>query len=230
MKDLDPAALACLAALADDGNFERAAQRLSITQSAVSQRLRTLETQVGQLLVVRSRPLRLTEPGKVLLRFARQLQAMRADVAHELGMDPGSGQRLAIAVNADSLATWVMPALDGLVRAGVSLELVVDDQDIPRNYVARALRDAGYDVAQARDGIEAIEQLHTACPDLLITDNRMPGMSGDALIAEARDRVPELAILRISGGGDGEHPRAPTLYKPFDPDALLAAVQELLPG
>ena len=108
--------------------------------------------------------------------------------------------------------------------------LVVDDQDIPRNYVARALRDAGYEVSHARDGLEAIEQLHTACPDLLITDNRMPGMSGDALIAEARERFPELAILRISGGGDGEHPRAPTLYKPFDPDALLAAVQEVLPG
>ena len=135
MKDLDPAALDCLAALADDGNFERAAQRLSITQSAVSQRLRTLEAQVGQLLVVRSRPLRLTEPGKVLLRFARQLQAMRADVAHELGVDAAAGQRLPIAVNADSLATWVMPALDALVHEGVSLELVVDDQDFTHDWL-----------------------------------------------------------------------------------------------
>jgi len=108
--------------------------------------------------------------------------------------------------------------------------LIVDDQDIPRNYVARALRDAGYEVSHARDGIEAIEQLHTACPDLLITDNRMPGMTGDALIAEAKDRFPDLPILRISGGGDGEHPRAPTLYKPFDPDALIDAVRELLPA
>jgi len=135
MKDLDPAALDCLAALADDGNFERAAQRLSITQSAVSQRLRSLEGQVGQLLVVRSRPLRLTEPGKVLLRFARQLQAMRADVAHELGVDAAAGQRLPIAVNADSLATWVMPALDALVHEGVSLELVVDDQDFTHDWL-----------------------------------------------------------------------------------------------
>lgn len=135
MKDLDPAALECLAALADDGNFERAAQRLSITQSAVSQRLRALEAQVGQLLVVRSRPLRLTEPGKVLLRFARQLQAMRADVARELGVEATSGQRLPIAINADSLATWVMPALDALVHAGVSLELVVDDQDFTHDWL-----------------------------------------------------------------------------------------------
>jgi len=85
MNLLDPAALESLAALAEAGSFERAAQLLSITQSAVSQRLRALETQVGQLLVVRSRPLRMTEPGKVLLRYARQLQALRADAARELG-------------------------------------------------------------------------------------------------------------------------------------------------
>lgn len=137
MKDLDPAGLDCLAALADDGHFERAARRLSITQSAVSQRLRTLEAQVGQLLVVRSRPLRLTDAGKVLLRFARQLQAMRADVALELGTGsgPDSGQRLPIAVNADSLATWVLPALDPVVQAGASLELVVDDQNFTHDWL-----------------------------------------------------------------------------------------------
>ncbi|MBW8845557.1 MAG: LysR family transcriptional regulator ArgP [Burkholderiales bacterium] len=133
MNEFDPAALDCLAALADEQGFERAAQRLSITQSAVSQRLRALETQVGQPLVVRSRPLRLTEAGKVLLRFARQLQALRVDVARELGERIAPQSRLAIAVNADSLATWVLPALDGLVqqglREGYGLELVVDDQD-----------------------------------------------------------------------------------------------------
>ena len=133
MQDLDTAALDCLAALADDGSFERAAQRLAITQSAVSQRLRALEAQVGQLLVVRSRPLRLTEPGKLLLRFARQLQAMRADVARELGQQVHTQARLPIAVNADSLATWVLPALDALVQQGLDdgfgLELIVDDQD-----------------------------------------------------------------------------------------------------
>lgn len=133
MKDLDAAALDCLAALADELSFERAALRLAITQSAVSQRLRALEAQVGQPLVVRSRPLRLTEAGKVLLRFARQLQALRADVARELGERLAPQSRLAIAVNADSLATWVLPALDELVQAGLregfGLELVVDDQD-----------------------------------------------------------------------------------------------------
>ena len=133
MSPFDPAALECLAALADGGSFERAAQLLSITQSAVSQRLRALETSVGRLLVVRSRPLRLTEPGKVLLRHARQMQALRADIARELGTVLGADERLPIAVNADSLATWVLPALDGIAQAGqregFGLELIVDDQD-----------------------------------------------------------------------------------------------------
>ncbi len=133
MNLLDPAALECLAALAEAGSFERAAQLLSITQSAVSQRLRGLETQVGQLLVVRSRPLRMTEAGKVLLRYARQLQALRADAVRELGASPMREERLPIAINADSLATWVLGALDPLVQAGqrdgYGLELIVDDQD-----------------------------------------------------------------------------------------------------
>ena len=133
MNLLDPAALESLAALAEAGSFERAAQLLSITQSAVSQRLRALETQVGQLLVVRSRPLRMTEPGKVLLRYARQLQALRADAARELGATQTREERLPIAINADSLATWVLGALDALVHAGqregYGLELIVDDQD-----------------------------------------------------------------------------------------------------
>ena len=133
MNAFDPAALDCLAALADTGSFERAAQQLAITQSAVSQRLRVLETGLGRLLVVRSRPLRLTEPGKVLLRYARQMQAMRADIARELGAGQAQDERLPIAVNADSLATWVLPALDPVVHAGqrdgYGIELVVDDQD-----------------------------------------------------------------------------------------------------
>ena len=129
LRPLDPATLDCLLALIDEGSFERAARRLSITQSAVSQRLRALEDQLGQRVLVRERPLRLTAAGTVLLRHARQMQAMHGDLARELGaLSPPAGQ-VAIAVNADSLATWVLPALDPLVREGVSLELIVDDQD-----------------------------------------------------------------------------------------------------
>jgi LysR family transcriptional regulator (chromosome initiation inhibitor) len=135
MKNLDPAALDCLAALVDEGSFERAAHRLAITQSAVSQRLRALEVLVGQPLVVRTRPLRLTGPGQVLLRHARQWQALRGDVARALGWRSDAEDRVPIAVNADSLATWVLPALQPVVDAGLSLELVVDDQDFTHDWL-----------------------------------------------------------------------------------------------
>lgn len=135
MEHLDPGALVCLIALVDEGSFERAARRLAITQSAVSQRLRALEVQVGQPLVVRSRPLRLTGSGQILLRHARQIQALHADVSRELGERGHALERVPIAVNADSLATWVLPALQPLVDAGVSLELVVDDQDFTHEWL-----------------------------------------------------------------------------------------------
>lgn len=139
MDALDPAALECLAALADAGSFDLAARKLAISQSAVSQRLRALEAGLGRLLVVRSRPLRLTEAGKVLLRYARQMQAMRADISRELGAALAHDERLPIAVNADSLATWVLPALDPVVQAGqregYGLELIVDDQDFTHDWL-----------------------------------------------------------------------------------------------
>lgn len=139
MNALDPAGLDCLAALAEAGGFERAAQMLAITQSAVSQRLRTLENTVGHVLVVRSRPLRLTEPGKVLLRYARQMQALRADAARELGATLNREEKLPIAVNPNSLATWVLPALDPLIQRGLvegfGIELVVDDQDFTHDWL-----------------------------------------------------------------------------------------------
>lgn len=161
MNAFDPAALECLAALADAGSFDRAAQQLSITQSAVSQRLRSLETALGRLLVVRSRPLRLTEPGKVLLRYARQMQAMRADLSRELGATLGQDERLPIAINADSLATWVLPALDAVAQAGLrdgfGLELIVDDQDFTHDWLREgAVLGCVSTVAEALRGCSAV--------------------------------------------------------------------------
>ena len=77
MSTYDPDALECLAAIVEEGGFERAAQRLSVTQSAVSQRLRALEAQVGTVLIVRSRPLKATAAGLLLhvaLKLARYVR------------------------------------------------------------------------------------------------------------------------------------------------------------
>ncbi len=132
----DPDALECLAAIVEEAGFEKAAQRLSITQSAVSQRLRALEVQVGTPLVIRSRPLKPTPAGQLLIKHTKQLRLLRADLDGELReLAPGLGrrgreeERIAIAINADSIATWALPALDALARRGLPLEIVTDDQD-----------------------------------------------------------------------------------------------------
>src|SRR3989344_5482989 len=105
MSTYDPAALECLAAIVEEGGFERAAQRLNVKQSAVSQRLRALEAQVGSVLIVRSRPL--------LLKHTKQMRLLRADLErdlHELAPSAPGGtredERISIAINADSIATW----------------------------------------------------------------------------------------------------------------------------
>jgi LysR family transcriptional regulator (chromosome initiation inhibitor) len=138
----DPDALECLAAIVEEGGFERAAERLSITQSAVSQRLRALEAQAGTVLLVRSRPLKATAAGRLLLKHAKQLRLLRVDLEHdlqELAPSSTTGQRederISIAVNADSVATWALPALDALARGGLPLEMITDDQDFTHEWL-----------------------------------------------------------------------------------------------
>ena len=142
MSTLDPDALECLAAIVEEGGFERAAQRLSITQSAVSQRLRSLEAQVGTVLIVRSRPLKATPAGALMIKHAKMMRLLRADLEHDLReLAPNStrGQRdedrVAVAINADSIATWALPAITPLVQGGLPLEIIHDDQDFTHEWL-----------------------------------------------------------------------------------------------
>ncbi|MBU6465843.1 LysR family transcriptional regulator ArgP [Simplicispira hankyongi] len=142
MSTFDPIALECLAAIIEEGGFERAAQRLNVTQSAVSQRLRALEAQVGSVLIVRSRPLRPTSSGQMLLKHTKQVRLLRADLERDLQeltpSSQGGGreeERIAIAVNADSIATWALEALGPLARQRLPLEIIADDQDFTQEWL-----------------------------------------------------------------------------------------------
>ena len=125
-----------LAAVIDEGTFDAAARRLHITPSAVSQRVKSLEHQLGRVLVVRSKPARPTEAGAAIVRLARQLALLEHDALAEFGLgeaDDGADARpvsVPLAVNADSLATWFLPALARVAqRHPVVFDLHRDDQD-----------------------------------------------------------------------------------------------------
>lgn len=123
--------LAAFAAVLDEGSFEAAAQRLSVTSSAVSQRVKALEDRLGQVLVVRQIPCRPTPAGERLLRRVRPMQALEAEaLADFVPVGEFAPRSVAIAVNDDSLQTWFLGGLAQLHRRfGYMFDVRVDDQD-----------------------------------------------------------------------------------------------------
>jgi CheY-like chemotaxis protein len=109
--------------------------------------------------------------------------------------------------------------------------LVVDDDPSIVDLTAAVLADEGYVVVSARDGIEALAAIERERPDLLLTDNMMPRLSGLDLIARLHAR-PDLAVPTILMSAvrptPGPPPAVVFLPKPFDLDDLLALVVGLL--
>jgi LysR family transcriptional regulator (chromosome initiation inhibitor) len=91
--------------------------------------------------LVRSRPIRPTTAGRLLIKHAVQLRLLRSDLETDLqDLTPGAKtqreeDRISIAINADSIATWALPALSPLVNAGLPLEIITDDQDFTHEWL-----------------------------------------------------------------------------------------------
>jgi LysR family transcriptional regulator (chromosome initiation inhibitor) len=128
---IDYRQIQALAIVIEEQNFERAASRLHVTQSAISQRIKQLEEHIGQTLLIRSHPLTPTEAGQSLLKHFRQVELLQTHLMEELSpTNVGGFTRLSIGLNADSLATWFLPALEPILNDhDILLDLKVDDQD-----------------------------------------------------------------------------------------------------
>jgi LysR family transcriptional regulator (chromosome initiation inhibitor) len=146
-----------LLAAVDGGSFDAAAAALNVTPSAISQRVKALELRIGRVLLTRTKPIALTDSGEVLVRYARQLVRLEADAAAELGL--GTDQvatTLAVAVNADSLSTWFLDALERVPDAlRVGFELLREDESrtadlLRRGRVAAAVTADGHAVTGCR--------------------------------------------------------------------------------
>lgn len=130
---LDPSQLAALEAVLRLGSFDSAAAELSVTPSAISQRIRALEDRAGTPLVIRSSPAEATELGARLARHARELALLDAGLAGEL-QEAHAAARIRLVLNADSLDTWALPAL---AATDLLFEIVVEDESISADRLRR---------------------------------------------------------------------------------------------
>ena len=202
MSTFDPDALECLAAIVEEGGFERAAQRLSITQSAVSQRLRALEAQVGTVLIVRSRPLKPTSAGQLLLKHTKMLRLLRADLERDLKeLAPSSlggareEERISIAINADSIATWAMQALTELAQQGLPMEIITDDQDFTHEWLREG---------QVLGCVTTLKQALRGC--------KVVALGAMEYVAVATPALAKERLARPAGGMAGESPALLTAH------------------
>jgi LysR family transcriptional regulator (chromosome initiation inhibitor) len=127
--------LQALAAVHRRGSFETAAAMLGLTPSAISQRIKALEDRVGTLLIRRGQPCEATPAGLRLIRHHDEVALLEQALARDLpGPAPGPAT-LRIAVNADSLATWIIPALAAVDQ--ILFDIVIDDQDHSQDLLRR---------------------------------------------------------------------------------------------
>ncbi len=192
---LDYPALAALSEIARRGSFEAAAHALGVTQSAVSQRIKTLEARIGQVLLDRGPPVTPTEAGLRLVAHLDQVRLLEAGIG-----PPDSGPTetpvFRIAVTADSLATWAisaLPAAPGLV------DLVVDDQDHAENWLRAGLVSAAITATRGpvagcdSHALGAMRYLPTASPAFIARH------FGDGVTPEALRRAPAITFNTKDG-------------------------------
>ena len=137
---LDRDQLETFATVAEEQSFERAAMKLNVTRGAVSQRIKTLEESLATVLLVRERPVTPTPAGEILLRHVQAMRLLEGAALNELMPTPRPNLpvALAIAVNADSLATWFQKVLQQiLLKPQTTIEVISDDQDHTSARLAR---------------------------------------------------------------------------------------------
>lgn len=134
----DQRALQALDAVIQTQSFAMAAKQLFITQPAISQRIKQLENQFGQPLLIRTLPYQATPLGEKLLSLLRRTQLLEEHLIQELDQNlPG---RLSVALNRDSLETWfvnILPALS--VLKTVNIDIITDDQELTIDYFRKGL-------------------------------------------------------------------------------------------
>ncbi|WP_187429257.1 putative HTH-type transcriptional regulator [Roseobacter fucihabitans] len=206
---IDPHQLAALAAIVRHGSFDAAAAHLHVTPSAISQRIKALEEQMGTALIYRAHPCRPTASGTRLARHADDVALLESHVLSDIAPAARtSAPRVRVAVNADSLATWFITALAD--APGMLFELVIDDQDTSWDWLLRgAVSAALTGQATAVSGcncqaLGALRYVATASPDFMarwfssgVTAEHLK--HAPLLTFNAKDRLQHRWMTQITG-------------------------------
>lgn len=122
-----------------EGSFKKAAERLGLSQPAISERIRLLEEQTGQPLIVRRNPVEPTAAGQRIINHFHQVALMEQELLGGQLRSKPEGRRpvaVPIAVNYDSLATWFIPAISPVLERGTSVvELKAADQTLTVDFL-----------------------------------------------------------------------------------------------
>ena len=246
---MHPDQLAALEAIARAGTFEAAARLLGVSTSAVSQRIRALESGLGRILIRRGTPSTMTEEGAVVLRYARQQALLAAEMAAELDLDASDGPGgedgtsghgwgrqavlLTVAVNADSLETWFTGVLRRAVGWQARLELRVADEArtaelLRSGQVMCAVSSSGTRVAGCRcERLGPLRYTPMVSPTVLAAHDGGRAQPGDlpAVRFDADDDLQDLALA--AAGLPGEGARAPRPARASVPTAagFAAAIE-----
>ena len=114
--------------------------------------------------------------------------------------------------------------------------LIVDDSNLIRRFISGVLVAAGYVVRTAVDGLDAIGKLREGPPDLIVSDLRMPRMSGYEFLAVVRERFPQIPVIAMScevtpqGMPEGLAADAFLQKDGLRPDDLLTLISDLIKG
>jgi LysR family transcriptional regulator (chromosome initiation inhibitor) len=127
---IDYKLLEAFSKVVQEGGFEKAANILHLTQSAVSQRVKLLEDRAGKILLSRTTPPQPTDTGRRLIKHYLQVKLLEDSLEEDVSLKKSSALQLSIGINADSLSSWFLPAIGGLLNEGnLLIDLYVDDQE-----------------------------------------------------------------------------------------------------
>lgn len=202
---LDYPGLQALDAVLREGSFERAARRLHVTPSAVSQRIKQLEERLGQVLVQRGSPCTGTEAGQRLCLHLEQVALLEQQLRRSHpGLVPDAPvPTLRLAVNADSLSTWFMDAMAAFTAGGPELlDLRIDDQEhtgerLRRGEVIAAVTASAASIAGCNSWPLGSMRYVAAASPAFIERHCAAGVTAAALarapvlIYDRKDRLPE---------------------------------------